>query len=195
MQTEQHKPSPTLIPFDFEETPIRVILDENGDLWFVAADVCRVLDISTYRDAVARLDDDERGSVKVDTLGGPQEMAAINESGLYTLIFRSNKPQARPFRKWVTAQVLPALRKTGHYEIDAGLPSQTILENLDEIVRLIRFLKPPETASAVAKATLLRLGIDVPAAPKTSSSYYDSEEYRTQWDDPDDETGWKSKPN
>ena len=86
-----------------------------GEPWFVAKDVCRILEIAKYRDAVARLDDDERESVLMDTLGGTQQMVAVNESGLYHLIFQSRKPEARKFRKWVTSEVLPSIRRKGFY--------------------------------------------------------------------------------
>lgn len=89
----------------------------NGEAWFVAKDICLATGISNHRDATARLDDDERGSVVLDTLGGKQSISAVNESGLYALIFQSRKPNAKPFRKWVTRDVLPALRKTGIYVI------------------------------------------------------------------------------
>lgn len=87
----------------------------NGEPLFVAKDVCEVLGLSKYRDAFSRLDEDERVSIKVDTLGGPQDMVAVNESGLYTLIFQSRKPEAKTFRKWVTKEVLPNIRKHGFY--------------------------------------------------------------------------------
>ncbi|MBB4268152.1 BRO-N domain-containing protein [Roseospira visakhapatnamensis] len=109
----------TIIPFTFEDSEFRVIT-RDGDPWFVLADVCAVLEISKHRDAAARLDADERGSVIVDTLGGPQEVGTVNESGLYVLIMTSRKPAARRFRKWVTAEVLPAIRKTGRYEAAPG---------------------------------------------------------------------------
>ena len=96
---------------------IRVVRDEYGEPWFVAKDICKVLGISKYRDAVQRLDEDERCPVKVDTPAGIQEMVAINESGLYALILRSKKPSAKKFRKWVTSEVLPSIRKTGKYEM------------------------------------------------------------------------------
>lgn len=103
------------IRFHFETRQIRVIQDSRGGLWFVAKDVCDVLEHSDPRKAVAALDEDEKGRRKVPTRGGRQEMWAVNESGLYTLIIRSNKPQAKPFRKWVTSVVLPAIRQTGCY--------------------------------------------------------------------------------
>lgn len=103
-----------IIPFDFETNAVRVVV-ADGAPCFVAADVCRVLEISKYRDAVAQLDDDERVSVLVDTLGGRQTMTAVSESGLYALIMQSRKPAAKRFRKWVTAEVLPAIRRQGFY--------------------------------------------------------------------------------
>ena len=88
----------------------------NGEPVFVAKDVCEVLGIEKYRDALARLDEDEKGvSLTVDTLGGKQSMTTVNESGLYHLAFASRKPEARAFRKWVTKEVLPNIRKHGFY--------------------------------------------------------------------------------
>lgn len=89
----------------------------DKDPWFAATDVCRILEISNHRDAVSRLDDDEKGVASTDTLGGRQELIFVNESGLYNLIFQSRKPEARRFRKWVTSELLPQLRKTGSYQV------------------------------------------------------------------------------
>jgi prophage antirepressor-like protein len=103
-----------IVPFQYSDKTVRTITDENNEPWFVAKDVCEILDISKHRDAVSRLDD-ERGSVLLDTLGGRQEFSTVSESGLYNLIFQSRKPEARKFRKWVTSEVLPSIRKTGSY--------------------------------------------------------------------------------
>ena len=103
--------------FQYKNNQVRVI-EKDGEPWFVAKDVCEILDISKYRDAITKLDDDERVSVKVDTLGGEQMMTAISESGLYTLIMRSNKPETKSFRRWVTHEVLPDIRKHGMYLSD-----------------------------------------------------------------------------
>lgn len=101
--------------FEYEEKrPFRII-DRNGEPWFVLADVCRELGIGNTSDAARRLDDDEKGVDSVDTPGGFQKMATINESGLYSLILTSRKEGARRFKKWVTAEVLPAIRRTGRY--------------------------------------------------------------------------------
>ena len=100
--------------FTYQDSPIRTV-QLDGEPWFVLKDVCAVLGISKYRDTADRLDEDERGAARVDTLGGAQDMTIINESGLYNVILRSDKPEARPFRKWVTSEVLPSIRKTGGY--------------------------------------------------------------------------------
>ena len=101
---------------------VRVSTDENGEPWFVAADVARVLDYRTASDAIRYLDDDEANTLKqrIRSENGVEQerqMLIINESGLYNLIFRSRKPEAKKFRKWVTEEVLPSIRKTGSYSI------------------------------------------------------------------------------
>ncbi|MDO4225822.1 MAG: BRO family protein [Bergeyella zoohelcum] len=94
---------------------IRMKMKAN-EPWFCAKDICEVLGIEWKRSAsIGHLDEDERGLMKVGSLGGMQEMVFVNESGLYTLIMRSNKPEAKKFRKWVTSEVLPAIRKYGVY--------------------------------------------------------------------------------
>lgn len=102
--------------FNFDAQGIRVI-GTHDQPWFIAKDVCQALGIGSNHvsEALESLDDDEKGNGITVTLGGPQQMLTINESGLYCLIFKSRKPQARLFRKWVTAEVLPALRRTGMY--------------------------------------------------------------------------------
>lgn len=89
----------------------------NGVPWFVLKDVCDILGVSNSRMVADRLDDDEKGVSQIDTLGGKQKVLVINESGLYHVVLRSDKPQAKPFRKWVTNDVLPTLRKTGSYSL------------------------------------------------------------------------------
>src|SRR5262249_26102478 len=96
--------------FDYQSSQVRVIM-RDGIPWFVAKDVCTVLDIANYRDAARKLDEDERGVVITDTLGGSQSMICINEPGLYRLIFQSRKAEAKAFSRWVTHEVLPSIRK------------------------------------------------------------------------------------
>lgn len=96
---------------------IRASLSSDGNPWFVAKDVCDSLGIGKYRDALSRLDDDERGSVLLDTLGGPQTVGTVSEAGFYKLVMRSRKPEAKQFQRWVTHEVLPAIRRTGGYMV------------------------------------------------------------------------------
>lgn len=105
--------------FRFGESEIRVV-NRAGDPWFIAKDICDVLGIANNRDGIARLDHDEKGVALTDTLGGAQELAVVSESGMYTLVLRCRdaiKPGTVPhkFRKWVTAEVLPSIRKSGSY--------------------------------------------------------------------------------
>ncbi|MBB4268015.1 BRO-N domain-containing protein [Roseospira visakhapatnamensis] len=113
-----------VIPFTFEDSPFRA-LNLDGDPWFVLADVCAVLEIGNPRDAASRLDEDEKDGVGIaDAIGREQQTTIVNESGLYVLIMTSRKPAARRFRKWVTAEVLPAIRKTGRYEAAPAAPGR-----------------------------------------------------------------------
>lgn len=93
------------------------IVPVDGELMFVAKDVCDCLEITKHRDAISRLDSDERGSVKLDTPGGKQDVAAINEYGLYNLVLSSRKPEAKEFKRWITHDVIPSIRKTGSYSL------------------------------------------------------------------------------
>ena len=117
-----------IIPFEFESHALRVNLDAAGQPWFVAADVCAALELPETHKAIARLDDDEKGRNSIPTPGGQQEMSVVNESGLYNLVLGSRKPEAKRFKRWITHEVLPSIRKTGSYTSTtsvAALPSPT----------------------------------------------------------------------
>lgn len=88
---------------------------KNGEPWFVAADVCRALEIANNRDALTRLEQDEKGVALTDTPGGTQEVTIVNEPGLYGLVLGSRKPEAKAFKRWVTHEVIPSIRKHGMY--------------------------------------------------------------------------------
>ncbi len=104
-----------LTTFNFERNNVRII-DKDGNPWFVLSDICKILTIDHIKDTANRLEIDEVGQTEViDRLGRTQKAYIINESGLYSVILRSDKPQAKPFRKWVTSEVLPTIRKTGTY--------------------------------------------------------------------------------
>jgi prophage antirepressor-like protein len=110
--------------FNFGERPIEVHT-VNGEPWWVGRDVCEVLGISQPHRSIAQLDDDEKGRHTVTTLGGRQEVVIVNEAGLYSLILRSRKPEAKTFKRWITHEVLPAIRKTGAYLPDAQAAALT----------------------------------------------------------------------
>lgn len=107
-----------IVPFGFEGNEIRVAKDEiTGEFFWVAKDICDVLGYSDTEVTLRKLDDDEKLTRKIYGAGQQRDMMCINESGLYALILRSNKPQAKVFKKWVTSEMLPTIRKTGKYEI------------------------------------------------------------------------------
>ena len=115
-KTTQVASETKVFTFNPSNQPIRVETI-GGEPWFVAKDVCDALTITNNRDAVAQLDDDEKLMSVIPTSGQGRQMWLVNESGLYNLIFQSRKPEAKAFRKWVTAEVLPTIRKTGRYEL------------------------------------------------------------------------------
>lgn len=115
-----------LVTFNFESNNVRAYMDEKGEPMFVAADVLSTLSLD--RKALERLDDDEKGVNSIHTHGGPQDMTMVNESGLFNLVLGSRKPEAKRFKRWVTHEVLPSIRKTGSYAVPGSitaLPSPT----------------------------------------------------------------------
>jgi len=106
-------------------------IEIDGEPWFVANEVCRVLDIKNSRDAVSSLEDDEKRVSVIPTPKGNQLANIINESGLYALIFRGTKERAKRFRKWVTKEVIPSIRKTGSYGINRIEPANFIIRYFD----------------------------------------------------------------
>ncbi len=122
--------------FTFADSHAVRTIVEDGQVKFVAKDVCNALGLTNSRETVANLDDDEKGVSIADTLGGKQYLGVVTESGLYTLIFKSRKPEAQAFRKWVTSEVLPALRTTGTYTVAPQQPQlpQNYLEALKALV-------------------------------------------------------------
>lgn len=122
--------------WNYEGSSVRTI-QKDGEPWFVLKDVCKVLEISNSRNVANRLEPFEKGVTLVDTLGGAQEMTIINESGLYAVILRSDKPQAKPFRKWVTSEVLPAIRKTGAY-VAHPTPKASSIREVVNLIRITR---------------------------------------------------------
>lgn len=127
----------------------------GNEPWFVAVDVCKSLRISNSRDAVARLDDDEKGVVSTDTLGGKQDMAIINEPGLYSLVLGSRKPEAKAFKRWITHDVIPSIRKHGLYMTPAKL--QETLAKPENLMVILQTLADEQMKNAELTETNQKL--------------------------------------
>nr|WP_288355421.1 Bro-N domain-containing protein [uncultured Pseudomonas sp.] len=161
IHVENH--STNVIPFKFDQREVRTLLID-GEPWFVAADACGSIGIANVSLAVNGradregdgLDADERGIATVNTPSGDQEMLIVNESGLYSLIFKSRKAEAKRFRKWVTSEVLPAIRKHGRYE-DEQSKMPTLINELIGMSEL-----------NVIKGTIRDKARDVPQAKRRS---------------------------
>lgn len=106
-------------PLLFEGEHLVRQIDKDGELWFVGLDVCRILGIKDHHQALERLDEDERGRYTVPTPSGDQDMIVISEAGVYRLVFTSRKPIAERFKRWLAHDVIPQIRKTGFYGMDA----------------------------------------------------------------------------
>lgn len=124
--------------WSYGNSEIRTI-QKDGEPWWVLSDVCKVLELTTPARVAGRLEDDEKGVSLIHTLGGKQNVTVINESGLYAVILRSDKPQAKPFRRWVTSEVLPSIRKHGAYMTDQTL--EQALTSPDFLIQLATQLK------------------------------------------------------
>ena len=129
--------------FSYEGNEVRTV-QKGSDILWVLKDVCGILGIEKYRDAATRLDDDEREPVLVDTLGGRQEMIAVTESGLYSIILLSRKPEAKKFKRWVTHEVLPTIRKHGAYVTPAKL--EELMNDPDSWIKALTALKEERAA-------------------------------------------------
>jgi len=127
-----------LIPFEYESKPVRVIQDEQDEPWWIAKDVCAVLYLFDTSQVVDRLDEDEKLLRTLYVSGQNRELWTINEAGLYSLILRSNKSEAKKFKRWITHDVLPAIRKSGKYEIEG-------FSEIDLIIRSAQALKQIES--------------------------------------------------
>jgi Prophage antirepressor len=137
--------------FTFQNALVRVY-EHDGSSWFVAKDVCNILELANNRDAISELEDDEKITVANPDgnprNGVPNQFVCISESGLYALIFKSRKPQARAFRKWVTSEVLPQIRRTGSY---SAVPAPATVSRYP-------FFNRPDCVEALSE--LARLGTE-----------------------------------
>lgn len=129
--TPNHNP----LQFTFENQQVRIVQNENGEPLFIASDVCKAVDIVNVSQALSRLDDDEKDDIILnDTIGRPQKMSVVTESGLYSLILSSRKPETKAFKRWITHDVLPSIRQTGGYSIPQDL---TPLEKSRHLINIM----------------------------------------------------------
>ena len=129
---ERRSSMSNIIPFSYNSKQVRTII-MDGEPWFVAKDICDILEISNSRDAISRLDVDEKNTVAItDGTPGNPNMTIISESGVYALIFTSRKPEAENFKRWIRKEVIPSIRKTGGYVANDELFIETYLPFADE---------------------------------------------------------------
>lgn len=144
--------------FTYNSNEVRTV-EMNGEPWFVLKDVCEVLGIADHKVTTRRLDADEVCQTPLtDSMGRQQETTVINESGLYNVILRSDKPEAKPFRKWVTSEVLPSIRKHGAYMTSETL--QAAILNPDTMIQLCQQLKAEQDKNAALTAANSQLTVD-----------------------------------
>ena len=155
--------------FNYNGNEVRTI-QKDGERWWVLTDVCNVLDLSDTNKTAERLDVDELTRIKFVTGGQNREMLCINESGLYNVILRSDKPEAKPFRKWVTSEVLPSIRKHGAYMTPETL-EQAIL-NPDMMIKLCTALKDEQDKNKALQAVNSSLTVDNQIM-KPKADYFD----------------------
>lgn len=127
-------------------------LCNGGVLHFVASDVCRALDIKNSRDTIRRLDNDEKGVALIDTRGGKQSLNVVNEYGLYNLVLASRKPEAKAFKRWITHEVIPAIRQHGMYATAETV--EAMLSDSDTAIKLLTTLKEERQARLEAEVQL-----------------------------------------
>ena len=142
--------SEALKVFNFGKSEVRVVM-VGGEPWWVAKDVCDVLEIKNNRDALSRLDEDEKGVVLTDTPGGEQKMSIVNEPGLYTLILASRKKEAKAFKRWITHEVIPSIRKTGQYTVKADPVDKTKEMRAEAMLRNARVREAKALEGLAAK--------------------------------------------
>ena len=160
--------------YTYNESDVKVrvqMIDENP--WFVAKDLCDYLELSDVRRAVEPLDDDEKLSGEILKSGQKRSMLLVNESGMYALVIRSNKPKAREFRKWITNEVLPSLRKTGRYELKrkSEVVRRTRGERVNAEILNLLWLIGENLMHGDQKEVAMELGVSVQAVNGVLNGY------------------------
>lgn len=144
--------------YTFEDQKVRTIIAADGEPRFILSDLCKVLNIGNPSDVARRLSDSMKGVDLIDTPGGRQKMTVVTEAGMYSVVLRSDKPEAVQFQEWVTGEVLPSIRKTGAYSLQPKLEGPELMA-----YALIEAQKTIEAATARAEAAEAQIEADKPA--------------------------------
>lgn len=155
--------------FNYNSNEVRTV-QQNGEPWFVLKDVCDILGLTDTNKISTRLDPDELTRIRFVSGGQNREMLCINESGLYNVILRSDKPEAKPFRKWVTSEVLPSIRKHGAYMTQEKL--QEVLCNPDALFQIVSALKEESDKRKALEVQNSALAVDL-AIAQPKADYFD----------------------
>ncbi|MFZ3131363.1 MAG: BRO family protein [Desulfosporosinus sp.] len=160
----------TIQIYRYEDCDVRTV-NKNGEPWFVAADVCRVLELGNPTMALERLDEDEKALISIEGLSrGNDNGNIINEPGLYTLILGSRKPQARAFKRWITHDVIPSIRKHGLYATDE------LLADPDVLIAALQELKAERERTKMLQLTAAIQEQQI-AEMQPKASYYDLRDF------------------
>ena len=155
--------------FNYNSNEVRTV-QQNGEPWFVLKDICDILGLTDTNKISTRLDPDELTRIRFVSGGQNREMLCINESGLYNVILRSDKPEAKPFRKWVTSEVLPSIRKHGAYMTQEKL--QEVLCNPDALYQIVSALKEESDKRKALEIQNSALAVDL-AIAQPKADYFD----------------------
>lgn len=168
-----------LTPFHYGDERVRAYEDEEGTAWFIATDVARILGHRDANDIIKGIDADEKGTKIVRTLKGEQKLSTISEAGLVTVLMRARVEAAKPFRRWITHEVLPSIRRTGSYSLPGATPTPnaedpalTRAKGLMELVALAKDVISPDYLEAKARIVLARAMGDTPEIEASARPLY-----------------------
>lgn len=176
-----------MIPFHYGDERVRAYEDEEGTAWFIATDVARILGHRDAANALRGVDEDEKGTTIVSTPGGEQTLSTVSEAGLVTVLMRARVEAAKPFRRWITHEVLPSIRKTGSYSLPGVAPAPNTedptlvrAKGLMELVALAKDVISPDYLEAKARIVLARAMGDTPEIEASARPLYVQDYMREQ---------------
>lgn len=161
-----------LTPFHYGDEQVRTY-EEDGQVWFIATDIARILGHRDATDATRGLDADEKGTKIVRTLRGEQKLTSVSEAGLYTILVRARVEAVKPFRRWVTHEVLPSIRRTGSYSLPGVTPTATTsFETQARVLDILKNVITKDYLEAKARIVLARAMGDTPEIEASARPLY-----------------------